>query len=104
MEIIEGVTGESEVNKTPFIHFTLSIADTEFQGRKVEKSFWLTEKAYPILVRFMKAAGVDTDRNFEGPEAIINECIKKKLMGDISINDKGYPSQQFSVKSNTLCS
>jgi len=92
LEIIEGVSGESEVNKTPYIRFTLSIFNNEYEGRKVEKDFWLTEKAYPILVRFMKATGVDTDRDFEEPEAIIDECLKKRLIGDISINDRGYPS------------
>lgn len=62
LEIIEGVEGESTINKTPYIRFTVIITDGEFQGRKAEKDFWLTEKAYPILVRLMKAATVSNCR------------------------------------------
>lgn len=91
LEIIEGVEGKSPKNKTPFIRFTVSISDGEFQGRKAEKDFWLTEKAYPILARLMKAAGVDTEREFEEPAEIIKECLKKRIIGDISINKNGYP-------------
>ncbi len=91
LEIIEGVEDKSPVNKTSYIRFTFKIFDGEYLGRKVVRDYWLTEKAYPILVRLLKAVEVDTEREFEGPKAIIDECIKKRLLGDISINKDNYP-------------
>lgn len=91
LEITEGIEDESPVNKTRYIRFTFKVSDSKYHGRKVVRDYWLTEKAYPILVRLMWAAGVDTDREFEGAKAIIDECLTKRLIGDISINKNNYP-------------